>query len=117
MTVTKRNSRKACVQASFPRLTTTAAAMLMLLTVPLSEAAENSVSIYGIIDVGVLHQSKTDAGGSKTSLETSGIRQSILGFKGNRDLGNGLSGFWQRNFFSVKIFRRVHRDGNLSLSG
>ena len=24
---------------------------------------------------------------------------------------------WQRNFFSVKIFRRVHRDGNLSLSG
>ena len=23
----------------------------------------------------------------------------------------------QRNFFSVKIFRRVHRDGNLSLSG
>ena len=28
-----------------------------------------------------------------------------------------LHSAWQRNFFSVKIFRRVHRDGNLSLSG
>jgi len=94
MTVTKRNSCGACVRGGFPRLTTTAAATLMLLTAPLSEAAENSVSIYGIIDVGLLYQSKTDAGGSKTSLETSGIRQSILGFKGNRDLGNGLNGFF-----------------------
>lgn len=94
MTVTKSNSRRACVRASFPRLTTTAAAMLMLLTAPLSEAAENGVSIYGIIDAGVLYQSKSDAGDSKTSLETSGIRQSILGFKGNRDLGNGLNGFF-----------------------
>ena len=34
-----------------------------------------------------------------------------------KDLQEAIAIQGQRNFFSVKIFRRVHRDGNLSLSG
>lgn len=94
MTVTKCNSCATRVRASFPTLSATAAALLMLSVAPASQAAESEVSIYGIIDAGLLYQSKTDQGGSKTSLETSGIRQSILGFKGSRDLGKGLTGFF-----------------------
>lgn len=57
-------------------------------------AAENNVTIYGIVDVGLMHQSRSPGGGdSKTSMETSGISPSILGFRGNRDLGNGLNAF------------------------
>ncbi|MBT9521289.1 MAG: porin [Dechloromonas sp.] len=71
----------------------------MLSMVPASQALETGlpgVEIFGIIDAGFLYQSKSDqgGGGSKTSMETSGLRQSVLGFKGNRDLGKGLSGFF-----------------------
>lgn len=57
-------------------------------------AAENGVEIYGIVDVGLMHQSQTPGGnGSKTSMETSGITPSLIGFRGTRDLKNGLTGF------------------------
>lgn len=99
MTFTKSNNCKIRVHANFPKPTTVAAAVLMLSLAPASQAIETGVpgvQIFGIIDVGVLYQSKSDQGngGSKTSLETSGLRQSVIGFKGNRDLGNGLSGFF-----------------------
>lgn len=55
--------------------------------------AESDVDIFGIVDVGILYQSETAAGGDSTSMETSGIRQSILGFKGSRELKHGLTGF------------------------
>lgn len=57
--------------------------------------AETNVAIYGIIDAGLLYQSKTGTDGkSKSSMETSGLRQTIIGFKGDRDLGQGLEGFF-----------------------
>jgi predicted porin len=70
-------------------------AALLLLAASVPAMAENNVSIYGIIDAGLLYQSKTDpTGQSKTSMETSGLRQTVLGFKGDRDLGKGLEGFF-----------------------
>lgn len=64
---------------------------LPLVSTPL--LAKGEVEIFGIVDVGVLHQSETVAGGASTSMETSGLRQSILGFKGSRELNNGITGF------------------------
>lgn len=99
MIFTKSNNCKIRVRANFPKPTTVAAAVLMLSVAPASQAIETvipGVEIFGIIDAGFLYQSKTDqgGGGSKTSMETSGLRQSVLGFKGTRDLGNDLKGFF-----------------------
>lgn len=77
------------------KLTACAAAMLMLAMMAAPAAAETNVTIFGIIDVGLLYQSKTDPNGdSKTSMETSGLRQTVIGFKGDRDLGENLEGFF-----------------------
>lgn len=136
MTVTKSNQRINRAGANFPTLSFTAATLLMLSAVSASQAAETGVpglEIVGIIDVGLLYQSKTNqgGGGSKTSMETSGLRQSTLGFKGNRDLGDDLKGFFNLeahydtnngNFHGTgdavdtgnKLFRR---QANLGLSG
>lgn len=70
-----------------------AAAAALALTPGLS-AAQTSVQVFGIIDAGVLVQSKSPAGGSLTRLETSGLRQSVWGFKGSEDLGGGLKAFF-----------------------
>lgn len=99
MTFTKSKTCRIRVHANFSKKNTVAAAVLMLSMVPASQALETGlpgVEIFGIIDAGFLYQSKSDqgGGGSKTSMETSGLRQSVLGFKGNRDLGKGLSGFF-----------------------
>ena len=99
MTFTKSKTCRIRVHANLLKKNTVAAAVLMLSMVPASQALETGlpgVEIFGIIDAGFLYQSKSDqgGGGSKTSMETSGLRQSVLGFKGNRDLGKGLSGFF-----------------------
>jgi predicted porin len=58
--------------------------------------AQSSVTIYGTMDLGVWHQSKTAGAspatnaGSRTSLNTGGTAPSVLGFRGDEDLGNGL---------------------------
>ncbi|WP_432240020.1 porin [Herbaspirillum robiniae] len=58
--------------------------------------AQSSVTIYGIVDTGVVYTSKavnTTAGntGSKFSLNSGIIQGSRIGFKGVEDLGGGLS--------------------------
>ncbi|WP_034300056.1 porin [Herbaspirillum sp. RV1423] len=57
--------------------------------------AQSTVSIYGIIDTGVVYQSKvaTTAGdtGSKFSLNSGVIQGSRIGFKGVENLGGGLN--------------------------
>lgn len=57
--------------------------------------AQSSVSIYGIIDTGVVYQSKvatTNGGtGSKFGLNSGVIQGSRIGFKGVENLGGGLS--------------------------
>jgi predicted porin len=57
--------------------------------------AQSSVTIYGIVDTGVVYQSKAAISGggtgSKFSLNSGVIQGSRLGFKGAEDLGGGLS--------------------------
>jgi predicted porin len=53
-------------------------------------AAQSNVTIYGILDVGVLHESGS-ATGSFNKLSSGMSHGSRLGFKGTEDLGNGLS--------------------------
>ena len=53
-------------------------------------AAQSSVTVYGIVDVGLLTSSRSAAGGSTTSMASGGIAPSIWGFRGTEDLGNGL---------------------------
>jgi predicted porin len=61
----------------------------------IAEFDGGKISIFGIIDVGLLYQSKSGTSGdSKTSMETSGLRQTVLGFKGERDMGDGITAFF-----------------------
>ncbi|ALU87434.1 porin [Herbaspirillum rubrisubalbicans] len=57
--------------------------------------AQSSVTIYGIVDTGVVYQSKvataTGGTGTKFSLNSGIIQGSRIGFKGVEDLGGGLS--------------------------
>ncbi|MBT2325693.1 porin [Variovorax paradoxus] len=56
--------------------------------------AQSSVTMFGIMDVGV---QRTDAGGVGTlnALSNGGLNTSRLGFRGTEDLGGGLrAGFW-----------------------
>jgi len=57
-------------------------------------SAQTSVTVYGVVDAGIVHDSGS-AAGSATKL-SSGIQSgSRLGFKGTEDLGGGLSAKFQ----------------------
>ncbi|MGA0570256.1 porin [Variovorax sp. VNK109] len=57
-------------------------------------SAQSSVTLFGIVDAAVGHQS-TSGGASATGLVNSGYNSSRLGFRGVEDLGGGLSAsFW-----------------------
>ncbi|WP_227818330.1 porin [Nitrogeniibacter aestuarii] len=61
----------------------------------IAEFEGGKISIFGIIDVGLLYMSKSGSNGdSKVSMETSGLRQTVLGFKGERDMGDGITAFF-----------------------
>jgi predicted porin len=62
--------------------------------------AQTAVTIYGIVDAGVVHEDKGDAavpanpakpGGTKWSLSSGAQSGSRIGFKGSEDLGGGTS--------------------------
>lgn len=70
-------------------------AMALALSSGLAMADDSAVQIFGIIDIGVLSQTHTpNGGGSQTQMATSGLRQTVIGFKGKEDLGNGLNAFF-----------------------
>ena len=54
-------------------------------------SAQTSVTIYGLIDAGYLHDSGGKAAGSVSSINSGLQNGSRIGFKGTEDLGNGLS--------------------------
>lgn len=81
------------ISAKQRRLAATAT-VLALASGAAAAADASSVQIFGIIDAGVLTQSKSAAGGRLTRLETSGLRQSVWGLKGTEDLGGGLKAFF-----------------------
>jgi predicted porin len=57
--------------------------------------AQTNVQLYGIVDAGVLTQSRSPGnGGSVTQLATSGKTASFWGIKGSESLGDGNSAFF-----------------------
>ncbi len=84
----------------------------------IAEVAGTKISIFGIIDAGFLYQSKTDPDGdAKTSMETSGLRQSVLGFKGERELGQGLTAFFNLQAHFDTDNGEFHASGDAEGSG
>lgn len=63
-----------------------------LATLAGTAAAQSSVTLYGIIDAGVLYQNHAANGqGSQVQLATGGTNPSVWGLKGNEDLGAGYA--------------------------
>lgn len=103
------------VASTRPLLAAIAAAALALLSN--GAAAQSSVTVFGIIDVGLLTQSKSVTGGSNNRLETSGLRQSVWGFKGVEDVGNGLKVFFNLESHFDTDTGALHGTGDASGSG
>ncbi len=62
---------------------------LSLLSAPGITLAQSSVTLFGILDVGMAHVSGSE--GSVTGMTSSGRNFSRLGFRGREDLGGGLA--------------------------
>lgn len=72
----------------------TATALAVLTSLGLSAAAhaQSSVTVYGVVDLGLTYTSKVGANnGSRFSLDSGDLATSRIGFKGVEDLGGGLS--------------------------
>lgn len=70
--------------------------LLLALTAAFSGSAfaqSSSVSMYGIVDVGVSHESGPN--GKVTRMDSGAASQSRIGFKGTEDLGGGTKAFFQ----------------------
>jgi predicted porin len=66
-------------------------ALAALATVATAAQAQSSVTVYGIIDLGVTRATNVGADGkSVTGLSNGGLSTSRLGFRGTEDLGGGL---------------------------
>lgn len=64
--------------------------------------AQSSVTLYGIVDVGVEHINNTTAGGGQTREVSGNLSGSRWGMKGVEDLGGGLSAiFVLENGFNI----------------
>ncbi len=61
-----------------------------LLSVFGAVSAQSSITMYGVIDAGVVYNNGSNDAGSVTRLESGIESGSRLGFKGTEDLGNGL---------------------------
>jgi predicted porin len=79
--------------------------------------ADTQVQLYGIVDAGVLTQSKSRAGGNLTRVETSGLRQSVWGLRGTEDLGNGLKAFFNLESHFDTDTGALHGSGDSAGSG
>lgn len=96
-------------------------ALAVLALVSSAATAQSSVVLYGNVDLGVLTQNHSPAGGSSTSLANGGISPSIWGFRGSEDLGGGLKAHFNlEGHFSAdtgasdpRLFRR---QSNIGLS-
>jgi predicted porin len=56
--------------------------------------AQSSVTVYGVLDVGVV-SSEVNKAGAQTSMSDNALSTSRLGFKGTEDLGGGLKAEFQ----------------------
>lgn len=79
--------------------------------------ADSQVQLFGIVDAGILSQSKSRTGGSQTRVETSGLRQSVWGLKGSEDLGSGLKAFFNLESHFDMDTGALHGSGDTAGSG
>jgi len=80
----------------WPRLTlaaaTTAGLLAALPAAHAQSSANSNVTVYGIVDAGIEYRTQNNAAGkSQVRVNSGGLNTSRLGFKGNEDMGNGLS--------------------------
>lgn len=66
----------------------------MLATAGGAVQAQSAVTVYGLVDLGIVHESG-GPGGSALKMESGVTAGSRLGFKGSEDLGGGLSAHFQ----------------------
>lgn len=77
-------------------------------------AGAQNVQIFGIVDTGILYQTNNGANSSsRTSMQTSNLRQSVWGFKGTEDLGGGLKAFFNLESHIDIDTGALHGDGFL----
>lgn len=76
-------------------------ALAACLSCPASALAQTNVTLYGIVDAGLVHESGVPGGGG-TKLNSGVASSSRLGFRGKEDLGDGLAAvFGLENGFNV----------------
>ncbi|MFP3710067.1 porin [Paraburkholderia sp. SIMBA_009] len=81
---------------------TAAAATATLALAPHAAHAQSSVTLYGIVDVGIEHINNTQSGGALTREASGNLSGSRWGLKGVEDLGGGLKAiFTLENGFNV----------------
>lgn len=81
-------------------------------------AAQENVTIYGIMDIGLMYQTNNAVNGkSQTTVASSGLRQSIIGFKGTENLGNGLKAFFNLEAHFDVDTGRFHDGGDVGGAG
>ena len=99
------------------------ASLAVLAGAATTASAQNSVTIYGRIDLGIQYSNKTAASGSRLVEQANGgIRPSILGFKGSEDLGGGMKAFFNLEHHlsadtGAAFPRFWRRQANVGLSG
>lgn len=73
-------------------------------------AAQSSVTVYGLVDAGINYDSSAVNGlGNKSGLTSGNTAGSRIGFRGQEDLGNGLSAiFTLENGFDVSNGAETH---------
>src|SRR5437867_13122615 len=78
-------------------------------------SAQSSVTVFGVVDVGVAHLSGD--GVSKTGVSTGGANISRWGFRGTEDLGGGLAAsFWLEAGLDVDTGSGKGAGGGLSFN-
>ncbi len=81
---------------------TVSAAAATLALAPHAAHAQSSVTLYGIVDVGIEHINNTQSGGALTREASGNLSGSRWGLKGVEDLGGGLKAiFTLENGFNV----------------
>lgn len=67
-------------------------ALAVLAAIAGTASAQNNVTIYGIVDVGLAHEDNGTA--SVTRMDSGNVYGSRLGFRGTEDLGGGMSALY-----------------------
>ncbi|MDB5914788.1 MAG: porin Gram-negative type, partial [Ramlibacter sp.] len=79
--------------------------------------AQSSVTLFGVVDLGVQHF-HSDGVGSQNTLGNGGLSTSRLGFRGIEDLGDGLkAGFWLEGSLNPDVGTGRATNTNNQVSG